>query len=119
MTQGIGAAIEYHADSPGSGVVVEHVWPGSPAEAYGLESGDVILAVDRAPAQGVDNVKRSICGPEGTTVTLRILRNGEQVEIGPIQRGNWVTLSQVRHPTLLHMPCQPCQAVSHSHWPKH
>ncbi len=99
MPQGIGAAIDFRQggyDGRGpQGIVVEHVWPGSPAEAHGLQAGDVICLVDGASVQSVEVAKQSIRGPEGSTVTLKVQRDGQYVDIGPVQRGNWVTIAQV------------------------
>ena len=50
----------------------------SPAEAAGLQSGDVVLAVDGVPVDGTTMTDQitSIRGEAGTEVTLTILRDG-------------------------------------------
>jgi carboxyl-terminal processing protease len=56
---------------------------GSPAEAAGLKAGDVILAVDGESVHGTtieDQVTR-VRGPEGTEVTLTVLRDGEEFDL--------------------------------------
>jgi carboxyl-terminal processing protease len=52
---------------------------GSPAEAAGLQSGDVILAVDGESVVGstIDDQVSRVRGPAGTDVTLTIDRDGE------------------------------------------
>lgn len=56
----------------------------SPAERAGIRSGDTVLAVDGKSTDGmnVDDVIKLIRGKKGTTVTLRIAREGEQ---GPLE----------------------------------
>jgi carboxyl-terminal processing protease len=64
---------------------------GSPAEAAGLQSGDVILAVDGESVNGStlqDQVGR-IRGPEGTDVTLTVQRDDETFDL-TITRGEIV-----------------------------
>jgi carboxyl-terminal processing protease len=56
---------------------------GSPAEAAGVQSGDVIVAVDGESVTGStiqDEVSR-VRGPEGTDVTLTIDRDGEVFDL--------------------------------------
>lgn len=52
---------------------------GSPAEAIGLEPGDLILAVDdkEYSADDMDKMSRDIKGEEGTKVKLQIMRKNE------------------------------------------
>jgi carboxyl-terminal processing protease len=52
----------------------------SPAEAAGLQSGDVVLAVDGVPVDGTTMTDQitSIRGEAGTEVTLTILREGDE-----------------------------------------
>ena len=55
------------------GLQVEKVFKGSPAEAAGIEPGDVIVSVDGHWIAGVSSTKSTelIKGPEGTEVTRR------------------------------------------------
>ncbi len=59
-------------------VVVIAPIEGSPAWRAGLQSGDVIQAIDGEPAEGLtmDEAVERIKGPEGTEVTLEIARPG-------------------------------------------
>jgi carboxyl-terminal processing protease len=56
---------------------------GSPAEAAGLQSGDVILAVDGESVVGstIQDEVTEVRGPAGTDVTLTIERDGEQFDL--------------------------------------
>jgi C-terminal processing protease CtpA/Prc len=71
---GIGVAIAARDD----GLVVQGVVPGGGAADAGLAPGDVILAIDGAPAVelGFEGALQRIRGPEGTIVTLTV-RRGE------------------------------------------
>lgn len=64
-------------------LVVVSVLPDSPAEAAGLQSGDVIVAVDGQPVAGwtVDEVTLAVRGPAGTQVRLGLERNGERLDL--------------------------------------
>jgi len=52
---------------------------GSPADKAGIRPGDVILEIDGQTTAGMSPIEAvlSIRGPKGTTVTLRILHQGE------------------------------------------
>ncbi len=61
--------------------------PGTPAERAGLKPGDVLLAIDGEDTYGmpVDVAISKIRGERGTSVTLRLERDGE-AKTTPIQR---------------------------------
>jgi C-terminal peptidase prc len=56
---------------------------GAPAEAAGLMSDDILIAVDSEPIIGwtVDEVTAAVRGPSGTDVTLTLERNGELFDV--------------------------------------
>lgn len=56
---------------------------GSPAEAAGVQSGDVILAVDGVSVNGstISDQVGKVRGPEGTDVTLSLRRGEEELEL--------------------------------------
>ena len=60
-------------------VVIGDVYPGTPAEQYGLRPGDAILAVDGTAVTSMTAVQLHalLRGPAGTRVTLTIQRPGE------------------------------------------
>lgn len=91
---GIGIVLDQTADGR---LVVEHVWPGSPAASAGICIGDVLLLIDgmQGSVSSVDVAKDLIRGTEGTMVTLQVLRGITQLEFGPIPRMDWLTMQQV------------------------
>jgi putative serine protease PepD len=65
----------------GGGALVESITPGSGAEAAGLQAGDTITAVDGTPvADGTELIVRIRANAPGDTVTLTVLRGGQEFE---------------------------------------
>ncbi|GAB3236045.1 trypsin-like peptidase domain-containing protein [Glycomyces halotolerans] len=67
------------ADTQGNGAMILEVEPGSPAEDAGLESGDIITAIDGtrvASASEVASLVQSTAS--GTEVTITFMRNEEE-----------------------------------------
>lgn len=65
-----------------SGVLVAAVLPGTPASRAGIESGDIIIAVDGTTAATPATMMRMIATREPQArVTLALLRAGERVEV--------------------------------------
>jgi len=86
---GIGTLLQNTAEGE---IEIVRVFPGSPAEAAGLHTGDVILAVDGNAVTGADgrsylDAVRRMRGGEGSQVTLTVRRNGERMAI-PVIRGD-------------------------------
>jgi carboxyl-terminal processing protease len=74
---GIGAYIRL---DEATGVVTLEPIPGNPAEAAGIQAGDILLAVDGAPLAAdltVPQIAELIKGETGTSVRLRLQRPGE------------------------------------------
>jgi len=73
--EGIGAAVRM--DEMGRLIIAEP-FAGRPAAEAGLQRGDVVLAVDGTPLQGLSLYEAIglIRGPAGTTVVLTIFREG-------------------------------------------
>ncbi len=64
------------------GAIVARVQPDSPAAAAGLETGDVITAVDQAQVDDVRALTRMIAAIDaGTPATLTVWRDGEAMEL--------------------------------------
>lgn len=79
------AALDY--DDLDHGVLITEVVEDSPAEKAGLRQGDVILEFDDADARSLRGLTRRVRRTDaGETVTVRVLRKGEektfQVELG-------------------------------------
>jgi serine protease Do len=63
---------------PNGAVGVQAVRPGSPMEAAGVSAGDVILAVDGRPVQGLDGLRRALTAPRpGRSHALLLLGSPE------------------------------------------
>jgi putative serine protease PepD len=80
------------SSSPSGGVLVDAVEPGSPAEAAGVEPGDVITQIDTEPVGAPAIVAAAIDG----------MRPGDQVEI-QLQRGR---ATYTAHVTLATRPAR-------------
>jgi len=83
--EGIGARLE----TGDNGIIVVDVFEDSPAEKAGLQSGDIIIAVDGKSVVGMDATTAAalIRGKAGTTVTLTIVRDGTEKDLS-IVRGS-------------------------------
>ena len=73
---GIGVAIESRANQ----IVIQEVYPDSPASDAGIQNGDVILSVDGTAVASMtaDQVANAMRGPRGSTVRLSIRHANEQ-----------------------------------------
>jgi putative serine protease PepD len=70
-----------------AGAEIQGVTPGSPAQAAGLQAGDVITGVDGDPVRDPDDVSAAVSGFEpGDEVQIEVSRDGERrtfdVELG-------------------------------------
>ena len=55
---------------------------GGPAEAAGIQTGDIITKVDDTRTETIDILSNYIKSKQiGDTVTLVVIRNGEQISI--------------------------------------
>ena len=79
ITQGMADALGL---ARGSGVIVSDVWPGGPAEAAGLNVGDVLVSVDGQPAENVPTVSYNFRLRDSMdNVDLVVLRGAKEVRL--------------------------------------
>jgi carboxyl-terminal processing protease len=73
--EGIGA----YVDTDGDYLTIVSPIEGSPADLAGLRPGDKVIAIDGEDMTGVapEQARLKVLGPEGTRVTLMIVREGE------------------------------------------
>jgi carboxyl-terminal processing protease len=73
--EGIGA----YVDTDGEFLTIVSPIEGSPADKAGLHPGDKVIAIDGEDMKGVapEQARLKVLGPEGTTVTLTVVRDGE------------------------------------------
>ncbi len=74
---GIGVQVEANE----AGLLIMAPLPGSPAEGAGLKAGDIITQVNDDSLKGVSyqDAVMKVRGPKGSTVKLRVLRNGNEM----------------------------------------
>ena len=64
-----------------TGVVVTRVEPSSPAEAAGLQRGDVIVEIDKKPVKSMEDFEKLAAQSAGKQVLLRVQREGSALYI--------------------------------------
>ncbi|MCE2456269.1 MAG: S41 family peptidase [Dehalococcoidia bacterium] len=92
--EGIGANVQMNADGK---LFIVAPLDGSPAEAAGLRSGDLILAVNGESIEGLSLLEavNKIRGPRGTDVTLLVRHLGQIEEVELVVRRNRIELDSV------------------------
>ena len=82
---GIGVMIEY--DYQNETIMVNTVYPESPAEKAGIKVGDFIYAIDGKTVTelGLNNAVYHVRGEIGTPVELELIRNGEHITLTAIR----------------------------------
>src|SRR3982751_757967 len=64
------------------GAIVGTVTPGAPGQKAGLQSGDVITAIDGKKVEGSDDLTMNVIShAPGSTVTLDVVRNGSPTKV--------------------------------------
>ncbi|MEM6757668.1 MAG: PDZ domain-containing protein [Planctomycetota bacterium] len=72
---------EHAGDRPAVALVVSHVRPGTPADAAGLLSGDVLLQLDGQTLVHPVQFQRLVAArPAGESITLTLRRDGQTIE---------------------------------------
>ena len=84
----VGIGVTILTDEQTGGMRIETVTAGSPAEAAGIQVGDVIVRVEGQSTLelGMDGTRDVVRGEAGTSVHLELLRDGETLEVD-VQRG--------------------------------
>lgn len=79
---GIGVTIEAPADDA-EGITIVSVTHNSPAEAAGLQNGDMIISVEGQSTVelGMNETKKVVRGEEGTDITLTIRRDSKDFDV--------------------------------------
>lgn len=84
--EGIGVEFDVFDDT----VTVLNLLPNGPAELAGIRMGDQLLQANQKPVSGVgataEQIRKEFTGPRGTTVSIRLQRNGKARDI-TVQRG--------------------------------
>ena len=83
---GIGAIIHKKKED---NVIINEPYAGSPAQKYGLQCGDEIIAIDGVPTKGLESQESSnrMKGKPGTSVTFKVkkVRTGDTLDINIIR----------------------------------
>ncbi len=89
-SRGSAKGIGVYVSGTENSITVTYVMPGAPAETAGIKAGDEIIAVNGILVKdvGYNAAVNMVSGENDTQVTLKILRGGQEMEIGVI-RGDY------------------------------
>ncbi len=73
--------LTYMLGYPSIPALVSQVTPNSIAATAGLQSGDVIVSIDRKPLRSSDDVELYAHAHQGQAIPLKVLRNGQAVQV--------------------------------------
>lgn len=77
----LGVSLEPRTDG-GVGSLIATVQPGSPAEAAGIDVGDIVIAVDGEPVNGQAGLVAAIRDRNpGESISIDLVRDGERVSV--------------------------------------
>lgn len=82
--------LQLAANAGASGVMITVVEPGSPADRAGLLSRDILVALDGAAVEGVDDLLRRLNAASiGRSIAATLLRGGQMMglSVTPVERG--------------------------------
>ena len=82
--------LQLAANAGASGVMITVVEPGSPADRAGLLSRDILVALDGAAVEGVDDLLRRLNAASiGRSIAATLLRGGQlmRLSVTPVERG--------------------------------
>ena len=88
----VGIGITISASTDGSGFSIQAVTEGGPSQEAGLQIGDLLIAVDGQDVREMTSgtLRGLVRGEEGTTVSITVLREGQELTI-PVQRRRFET----------------------------
>lgn len=94
----VGIGVSVTKDGATGGVLVGSVTEGGPAEAAGIQAGDILIAIDDTDltALSIDECVDAISGEEGTEVRIKLKRGEEELEY-TVKRENIKTDISVRY----------------------
>lgn len=72
---------EHFGADPDTGLLIAKVYEGSPADHAGIETGDVIIAVDGRSVEESSDIKRALKGKEGDLVEVEVIRDGRSLTL--------------------------------------
>ena len=77
----VGVGITILLDKEQNGFLIQQVTPGGPAQEAGILPGDVLIGIEGTSTEEMlsDDARDLIRGPEGTTVKVTILRDGQEL----------------------------------------
>lgn len=78
----VGIGVYITKDTTNNQIIIYGTIKNSPAEASGIKSGDILIAVDGVPCTGddFDHITDSIKGKLGTKVKIKVLRQNQEKE---------------------------------------
>ena len=72
---------EHFGGDAGVGVLISRVYPRSPAAMAGIETGDLIVAIDGDPVGSTSDIRESLADTEGRIFEVEVIRDRRPVTL--------------------------------------